>query len=205
MSDPKNSDPRYPEVGAQHIDASDMDLKIVSAEFIRDLTKLHDGYEKAVENLIQASLESLKHAGISADGVEEVRQLWADYQRLGLLIPAHERLGQMFSGARALLGHEIALRLGEAARQARGRGERDLEGYDIPGTFADLLAYHFGPAQRAAATREKNKLAEEEQKAKAAAEKQAKAAASASARKSKKAASKQTAEKAEAKPPEKVA
>jgi hypothetical protein len=207
MPDPKNSDPKYPEIGAQHIDASDMALKIISPEFMSDLSKLHEGYEKGVANLIQASAEALKRAGINPDEVEKVRQFWADFQRLDLLIPAHEQLGKMFIGTRMLLGHEIALRLGEAARLARGRGERDLQGFDIAGSFADLLAYHFGPAQKAADTREKNKKEEEEMKAKEVVSRQEKAKAAASKRKasSKKAASKETADTAEEKPPEKVA
>jgi hypothetical protein len=54
-------------------------------------------------------------------------------------------------------GHQLSLLFGELAMQGRRRGERDPHGAEILGPLADLFEYQYGPANKAAATREKEK------------------------------------------------
>jgi len=151
------SDPKHPRPGDQVVDLSDLALKDITPEQAQKLTKPRDGIAKAVTNVLLSDSEARKRAGVSDDEVVELTALWADYQRLEEVLPAVEKLAELVKETRQLSGHEIAIRVGEIANQIRRRGERSINEGEVVAPFSVLLDYQFGPAVKAAATREKAK------------------------------------------------
>jgi hypothetical protein len=151
MSDPKN-----PKPGDLSIDASDLQVVDIVAESIRRLSKLHDGYGKAVDNLLSLKPEDVVRAGLNPSEIARLGALKIDVARLDKLEPAAEKLVDILRDTNAMRRHEIAIILGEQASQARRRADRSPDGNEILGPLADLLDYQYGPAIKGAATRAKN-------------------------------------------------
>ncbi|UQA57268.1 hypothetical protein [Polyangium aurulentum] len=151
------SDPKHPKAGDQSIDASDLALVDIMPDHISKLTKLRDGCGKAVGNVLGADPAARKRAGVNEVEVAELGEIWADCQRIDELLPAVEKLCELLHETRLVRGHEVAMKLGEMAHQIRRRAERMPNGTEILAPFSALLDYQFAPAQKAAATREKNR------------------------------------------------
>lgn len=148
MSNPKN-----PEPGDLVIDASDIDVVDITPDQIMKLLKLHDGAEKAMDNLLRLKPLEISRAGVSDAEVARARVLIAEYRRIETLLPAVAKLLELLHETRLDRGHKISLLIAEIATQARRRGERDPQGAEILGPLEDLLTYQYGPAIKAAATR----------------------------------------------------
>jgi len=147
------SDPKHPEPGDLVIDASDIAVVDITPEQITKLVKLHEGADKAMENIERLKPAEVSRAGISAGEVARAVVLIAEYRRIEGLLPAVEKLLELLHETRLDRGHKLSLLLAEIATQARRRGERDPQGAEILGPLADLFAYQYGPANKAAATR----------------------------------------------------
>ena len=158
MSDPKN-----PEVGDLSVDASDVQTVNRLTDALRRLTKLHDGWEKAANNLLRLKPAEIQRAGMNAEDIARLPALLAQKKRLDDLRPPVERLGEILSDTDSVRSHEIAVILGEQAAQARRRADRSATGDEILGPLGDLLDYQYGPAIKAAATRAKNSRDDEDE------------------------------------------
>jgi hypothetical protein len=71
--------------------------------------------------------------------------------------PAVDKLAELVKETKQVNGHEIAIRLAEIANQIRRRGERSTNEGEVVAPFTALFDYQFGPAAKAAATKEKAK------------------------------------------------
>jgi len=158
MNDPKNPVP-----GDKHIDATDLTLIDITPDQMVKFVKIRDGVAKAIGNLMRLTPAQIDRAGLHAGDVQRAIDLGHDHSRLDAMVPAAEKLAEMLIETRASRGHDLGLLLGEIASQARRRGLRDPQGPEILGPLEDLLAYHFGPAQKGAATRAKSSTGAAEQ------------------------------------------
>jgi hypothetical protein len=154
---PIMSDPKNPVPGDLVIDASDVAVVDITPEQIVKLIKLHEGAEKALANIERLKPNEIKRAGLNPAEVDRAITLIAEYRRTEALLPAAEKLVELLTETRFDRGHQISLLLAEIATQARRRGQRDPQGAEILGPFADLFEYQYGPANKAVATREKAK------------------------------------------------
>ena len=162
MSNPKN-----PEPGDLAVDASDIDVVDITPEQIMKLLKLRAGAEKAMDNLLRLKPLEIARAGVSDVEVARALSLIAEYRRIEALLPAAAKLLELLHETRLDRGHKISLLIAEIATQARRRGERDPQGAEILGPLSDLLAYQYGPAIKAAATRGRVKAQAKAKRAKA--------------------------------------
>ncbi|MDC3953877.1 hypothetical protein [Polyangium jinanense] len=151
MNDPKNPDP-----GDKHIDASDLALIDVTPEQMLKFIKIREGVAKAIANLKRLTPEQIDRAGLNAGDVQRALDIADEHRQLDAMVPAAEKLAEMLIETRAARGHDLAMLLGEIASQARRRGQRDPKGPEILGPLEDLFAYQYGPAQKSAATRAKS-------------------------------------------------
>jgi len=151
------SDPKHPVPGDQSIDITDLKLTDITPDQAQKLTKPHNGIEKAVANVLQSDPEARKRAGVTGDVIDELTSLWATYQRVEEVLPAVEKLAELVKETRQVSGHEIAFRIGEIANQIRRRADRSANAGEVLAPFEALFDYQFGPAIKAAATKEKAK------------------------------------------------
>jgi len=156
------SDPKTPVPGDLHIDASGLGLIDITPEQMNKLIKVRDSIVKAVANLKRLSPEQIERAGLNPSDVKRAIEIGEHLEKLIVMIPAVDKLAEMLFETRATRGHELATLLGEIAAQARRRGQRDPNGSEILGPLDDLFAYQYGPGQKGAATRAKNKKLIEE-------------------------------------------
>jgi hypothetical protein len=152
-----SSDPTRPKVGDLHIDASSVAVVDLLPEQIPGLSKLRDGYEKAVDALVSLSPAALARAGIHPEEIARAIALSAEITTLDVFSPAADRLAELMKETRFDRGHQLAGILTEAAAQARRRAERDPNGAAILAPLEDLLDFQYGPAAKAVATKEKGK------------------------------------------------
>jgi hypothetical protein len=151
------SNPKKPKPGDLHIDLRAHTFVYVTPEFLKECNKLRKGADKAIRTVLCADAKARKRAGVSAEVVEELEQLWSEFQELGEAEPAVARLHQLVRETRLQRAHEIATRLAEISAQVRRREKRAHGGGLIAGPFEDLLDYQSAPAHKAAATRKKAK------------------------------------------------
>jgi hypothetical protein len=151
------SDPKKPRPGELVIDASDITVTDINPCEIQKLTKLPDGYERAVAKLAALKPEDIERAGLNPKEIQRVLALQKADNRIGELLPAAERMVEVLNEARILRRHQIAILLAEIAAQARGRADRTDTGVEAPGSLADLLEDSSGPSSRSQATKEKAK------------------------------------------------
>lgn len=151
------SDPKYPNVGDVVIDASGISLVDITPDRIRQLTKVHDGYESAVANVGQLKTADVERAGLNPADVQRLQTLSAEDAHLSQLHAAAEKLTELLYETRLERRHEIATLLGEFAAQARRRADRVANTHEVLGPLAALLDYQYGPAKQAVATREAGK------------------------------------------------
>jgi hypothetical protein len=150
------SDPKDPKPGDQVIDISDIKLIDITPEQILTFIKVHAGVDKAMANIERLKPAEIERAGLNERDVTRTIALIAEYRRIEDVLPAAEKLVELLYESKLDRGHQISLLFGEIAIQARRRGERDPKGAEILGLLADLLEYQCSPANKAAATREKN-------------------------------------------------
>ncbi|MDC3956692.1 hypothetical protein KEG38_22720 [Polyangium jinanense] len=154
--------PKYPEVGDLIIDASDIKVTDITPEQIQKLTKLRDGFEAAVKNLLGLKPEDADRAGLNEKDKERLAAAFARDQRIGELLPASQKLTELLHETRQTTRHEIATILAENAAQAKRRADRVQNGAEVLGPVAPLMDYQYGPANKAAATKEKAKEPKQE-------------------------------------------
>ena len=149
------STPKKPRPGDLVIDASDITVTDINPCEIQKLTKLPEGYAKAVANLAALQPEDIERTGLNLKEIQRVLTLQKADERIGELLPAAERMVEVLNQARLLRRHQIAILLAEIAAQARGRADRKDNGAEVLEPLADLLEYSSGPASRSQATKEK--------------------------------------------------
>lgn len=148
------SDPKHPKVGDLIIDATGIPLVDITPERIRQLTKVRDGYEAAVTEVMQLAAVDVERAGLNPAEIQRLQTLSADDTHLGELHAAAQKLTELLYETRLQRRHEIATLLGEFAAQARRRADRVENSAEVLGPLATLLDYQYGPAKQAAATKE---------------------------------------------------
>lgn len=151
------SDPKHPKPGDVIIDASSVTLVDITADRIRQLTKVHDGYEAAVANVAQLKTVDVERAGLNPADVQRLQSLAVEDAYLSQLHGAAEKLTELLYETRLERRHEIATLLAEFAAQARRRADRVSNTHEVLGPLAALLDYQYGPAKQAVATREAGK------------------------------------------------
>jgi hypothetical protein len=149
------STPKKPRPGDLVIDASDITVTDINPCEIQKLTKLPDGYARAVAYLAAQKPEDIERAGLNPKEIQRVLTLQKADERIGELLPAAERMVEVLNEARLLRRHQIAILLAEIGAQARGRADRKDNGGEVLGPLADLLEYSSGPPSRSQATKEK--------------------------------------------------
>lgn len=155
-------DPKHPELGDAVIDASDVPLVRMTAQQIKEATKVRAGFEKAVLFLAGLDPAILARADINKDVVDRAMTMLQTHTRTEELLEPTRRLADTIYETQINCGHLIACILGEIAAQVRRRAERDPLGHEILAAFEDLLTYQYGPAQKAKQTRAKKAKAKEE-------------------------------------------
>jgi hypothetical protein len=153
----KPSDPTNPKPGDLHIDASGLTVVDLTSDQIAKLSKLREGYESALAALTSLSPEAATRAGIHPAEIERAVALAADIKRLDVFSPAADKLAELMRETRYDRCHKLAGILTEAAAQARRRADRDPNGASILAPLEGLLEFQYGPAAKAAITREKAK------------------------------------------------
>lgn len=148
------SDPKHPKVGDLIIDATDIPLVDITPDRVRQLTKVRDGYESAVANVVQLATADVERAGLNPAEIQRLQSLSADDAHLGELHAAAQKLTELLYETRLQRRHEIATLLAEFAAQARRRADRVENKAEVLGPLAALLDYQYGPAKQAAATKE---------------------------------------------------
>jgi hypothetical protein len=148
--------------GDLSIDASGLQVVDILAESIRRMSKLHDGYGKAVDNLLRLKPEEVERAGLNQSQIDRLGTLKVENDRIEKLQPAAEKLVDILRDTGAMRRHEMAIIIGEQAAQARRRADHSSARSQILGPLNDLLDYQFGPAQKGAATRVRNAAEDED-------------------------------------------
>ncbi len=151
------SDPIHPKPGDKHIDVSDIALVDIMPDEVPRLVKLRDGADKAMANAERLKPEEIERAGINEKDLQRLLLLIAEHRRLVEVAPAAEKLAELIYETRLDRGHHISVLFGEICSQARRRAAHAPDGGSVLGPLEDLLDYQYGPANRAAATREKTK------------------------------------------------
>ena len=155
---PKNGhNPKSPSPGDLHIDATGVKVVDLTAEQIPAMSKIRDGYEAALVQLSRLPRELLDRAGIHPEEVARAVEHQEGLQEAHSFISSAEKMTELLRETRLYHGHHLAGILTEAAAQARRRAERDPKGDEILAALDELMAFQFGPAAKAAATREKAK------------------------------------------------
>lgn len=153
-------DPKHPVVGDLHIDASDVEVTDITPEQVQKLTKLRDGFELAVENLLNLKPVDLERTGLNDKELARLSLLIAKDKRIAELLPPAAKLAELLHETRQITRHEIATILAESASQARRRADRVANAAEVLGPVEPLLNYQYGPATKAAMTKEKAKNTE---------------------------------------------
>jgi hypothetical protein len=151
------TDPKYPKVGDQHIDASDIKVVPIYTDEISKLSKTRPGFEVAVECFLRFTPELIERAGINPTVFQKAAELMATNKRCDDVLPAAEKLVEHLRETRLHVRHELAGILTEVGAQARRRAERDPNGAEILAAAEELLDYQYGPAAKAIATKIKAK------------------------------------------------
>ena len=145
-----------PEPGDLEINASGLQVVDVLSDSSRRMTKLRDGWEKAVDNLLRLKPAEIQRAGLNPEEISRLAALKAEKERIGKLRPAAEKLVDILRDTDAVRGQDIALIVGEQAAQARRRADRSPERDLVLGPLSELMDYQSGPGIKAAATRARN-------------------------------------------------
>jgi hypothetical protein len=148
MNDPKN-----PRPGSKVIDASEVELIDLPGEKLPYLIKAREGFELAIEAVINLTPEQRARAGISEVDVVKMEKMALTRRRALAFQPAAEKLAEMADDTARFEAHRIGRLLSEFAAQARRRAEDDPESNDFMAALEKLFEYQFGPAVRAAKTR----------------------------------------------------
>jgi hypothetical protein len=153
------NDPKKPIPGELHIDATEVQLTDITPDQIKKLTKVRDGYEEAVAQLLNLKPADVERAGINPAEIARLGTVFAEDQHISEFIPSADKLAELLHEGRLLRRHEIGTILGEIASQARRRSERVSNGPEVLGPVDLLMDYQYGPGAKGAATREKAKEA----------------------------------------------
>lgn len=151
------NDPKHPVPGELHIDASDVKATDITPEQILKLTKVRDGFELAVKQVLNLKPEDAERAGINPKEIERLRAIFAEDQRIGEVLPAADKMAELLREARLLRRHDIGTILAEMAAQVRRRADRSPSPGEVLGPFTELHDYQYGPGAKASATKEKAK------------------------------------------------
>jgi len=169
------NDPKNPEEGEVHINASDIKNVVdLPNDSLGDLAKVRDGYLAAIGCLAGLDDKLLMSLGLIPDKVKETMELANDREKALKFVGPFLKAAELMKETAADKGDQIAKYLTIAANTARKHGEQSPALRTIMGKLDPLFNYQFGPAAKAQATIAKNK-AEEEAAAKAQAEAKAKA------------------------------
>ena len=154
MGDPKN-----PEVGDSIIDASDLKLVDLSLEQIKKASKLHDGFETALNAIRRSSEDVKKRCKIDPEELARLEVVLANYKQAQQFVAPLAKLMELVSETIIANRSELAVFITDTANASRDRHDREAEGKatagkeSIPGVLGDLFKYQFGPAIQAALTR----------------------------------------------------
>jgi hypothetical protein len=143
--------------GEQVIDASNVKLTDITPEEIVRLTKVRDGFEKAVANVVNLKQDDVERAGLNEKDIARLVLAFADDTRIGELLPSSAKLTELLYETQQLRRHDIGTILAELAAQARRRADRSANAAQVLGPLGELLDYQYGPGAKAAATKEKSK------------------------------------------------
>jgi hypothetical protein len=146
-----------PEPGERSIDLTDLVLVDITPEQAQRLLKLRDGHPQAIKCVLLADPAIRKMAGLSESEVGDLGQKWTKAQRIEKVLPAARKLVELLEETLLVEGADIAMRLGEMARQIRRRAPNLPEGDTLLATFEVLLDYQFALAQQVADRRAKAK------------------------------------------------
>lgn len=150
-------DPVHPIPGDQIIDASSVKLTDITPEQLIRLTKVRDGFELAVANILNAKPADLERAGINEKEVARLASVFANDKHICELLPASDKLTEMLHESKQLGRHDMGTIMAEFAAQVRRRADRSVNGAEVLGPFDVLLDYQYGPAAKAMATKAKAK------------------------------------------------
>lgn len=150
-------DPKKPTIGQLHIDASDIKVRDLATEQIVTMSKARDGVQVAVACLLRQTPELLERAGISPLLVKQATEYMVTHDRCDEVLPAAKKLVELLHETQIHARHELAGIIAEVAAQARRRADRDPQGEEILALLEELLDYHYGPAAKGMATKEKKK------------------------------------------------
>lgn len=151
------SNPKEPQKGDMHIDATAVATVQLTPEYIKTLTKLRPGYENAIANLKRLTPTQVKVTGATQEEITEIVELAAEHKQIASLYEASAHMTEVLRSTYFERGHQIATRLGETVEQAKRRAERSPNGAEILGPLEDLLEYQLGPALKGVATRKAKK------------------------------------------------
>jgi hypothetical protein len=158
-------DPTKPEPYDLHLDLSDIKIVNLHPEQVASYSKTRPGYKKAIECLLRLSPELIERVGVNPATLGKAQEFLSTDGRCDEVFPAAEKLVELVHETRLNARHELAGIIGEVAAMARRRSERDPKGAEILAALQELLDYHYGPAAKALATKEKAKAAEKAKEA----------------------------------------
>ena len=127
------SDPKHPKVGDLVIDATGILLVDITPDRIRQLTKVREGYEAAVTNVLQLAALDVERAGLNPVEIQRLQSASADEAHLSQLYAAAQKLTELLYETRLQRRHEIATLLAEFAAQARRRADRVENPHEVLG------------------------------------------------------------------------
>ena len=156
------SDPKYPEIGDMHIDASDITPRDITPDDVKKLTKVRDGFKEAAKKVINLKKADVDRAGLNAEDIKRLADAVEREERHEKLVPASAKMHELLHEDRQLNRHDIATLMAEMAAQAKRRAERVHNPGEVLGPLDTLMEYQYGPAKKAVATKEKAKASKDE-------------------------------------------
>ncbi len=150
-------DPKHPIIGELAIDATDVEVVDITPDQVQKLTKLRDGFEQAIDNLVNLKAADIERAGLNDKEIARLPILLAKDARIAELLAPAQKLAELLHETRQMTRHEIATILAESASQARRRADRVPNTAEVLGPVERLLNYQYGPATKASITKEKAK------------------------------------------------
>jgi len=155
------SENQIPEPGTMEINGQDLNVTPIPTGKKAKFKKLRSGAAEAVKCLAKLDPALVVFMGLNAERIQAMVSDMADYKRAEELRPAAEKMVEQINHTQRDRGTKIAQGLGEMAKQARTRCSRAPDGDAALAKLNDLMDYHYGPAVKGKATRQKAKAAKE--------------------------------------------
>lgn len=144
-------------IGTKALDISNIKTVDLISDMVSKMSKTRQGFEPAVACFLRLTPDLVERIGINPAVVEKAQEYLDTNNECDEALPAAEKIVELLHETRLHARHELAGIIAEVAAQARRRAERDPKGEEILAALEELLEYHYGPAAKAVATREKAK------------------------------------------------